>query len=173
MNHSTLSLALVLSVIGCIALADVTDSPSERRLSLSGSQIGIAIPREDWVFSREQRRPGDTAVYYMLTSARRQMIFSIFVDRTDVCQNADVCLDAALKNTQYKDAKDLQKSQEGPFRVATFYLDQPLGAPIKQAHVLASAYVDGQWFDVHISKSDKERPDLGSLMEFLRVVALK
>lgn len=155
------------------AIADINDTPTERRVSLPGNALGIVIPRDDWVVVKEQRRPGDTATYVMLSSENQQMFFSVYVDKTNVCRSSETCLEAALKNPQYKDAKEFQKSEDRQFKLAQFFLDQPQGAPIKQAHLLASTYVDGQWFDIHISKAGKERPETAPLLEFLRKVAVK
>src|SRR5262249_50690251 len=128
---------------------------------------------EDWVISREQRRPDDTAVYYMLTSERLQIIFSAYIDRSMVCQSADACLHKALENPSYKDAKDQSLFETGPFKAVQFYLDNPKGAPVKQANVLAAAYVDGHWFDVHLSKAGAERPDMKSLRELLQSLQVR
>ncbi len=166
-------IALVLLAVSLRAGGEVADGSGERRFSIPAARLGVAIPSEDWVIGREQRRPGDTAAYYMLSSERRRVVFSVFIDRTNVCNSADACLDAALKNASYKEARDLQRGQSGAFATATFYLDNPMGAPIKQAHVLASAYLDGVWYDIHISKAERERPDLAPLLETLKSVALK
>lgn len=165
--------AIAIILFSTAALADVNDTPTERRFSISGGVRGIAMPREDWVQSKEQRRPGDTAVYYMLSSERRQLFFSVYIDKTNACKSADSCLENALMNPQYKEAKELRKTDGGQFKVAQFYVDSPQGAPLKQAHLLVSAYVDGQWFDVHISKAGKERPDMAALLEFLQMVTVK
>jgi len=67
----------------------------------------------------------------------------------------------------------MRRSDEGQFRVAQFYLDRPHGAPVQQANILAGAYVEGIWFDVHISKADADRPDMAALIEVLREVAIR
>jgi hypothetical protein len=174
MNHllRTLSLALI-AVAAFPALADVRDTPTERALSLPAGAPALVIPRGDWTISREQRRPGDTAVYYMLTSESGQMVLSAYIDKTTVCKSAEACLDEALKNQSYKDAKEQKTFESGPFKAAQFFLDQPKGTPIKQAHVLAAAYVDGHWFDLHISKSSPERPDPAALAELLKSLVLR
>jgi hypothetical protein len=109
----------------------------------------------------------------MLSSASRKTLFSAYVDRTVVCQSAKECLQAALKNPAYDVAKDLEMSTEGPFAVARFFIDTPQKVRFFQANVVASAYVDGQWFDVHISAADKERPDMEALLRFLRQIEIK
>ena len=154
-------------------LADVRDTPTERALSLPAGAPALVIPRGDWTISREQRRPGDTAVYYMLTSESGQMVLSAYIDKTNACKSSEACLDEALKNQSYKDAKEQKAFESGPFKAAEFFLDQPKGTPIKQAHVLAAAYVDGHWFDLHISKSGPERPDPVALAELLKSLVLR
>jgi len=155
------------------ASADVRDTTTERTLSLPSGAPALVVKREDWVISREQRKPGDTAVYYMLNSDGTKMILSVFIDKSTVCQSSEACLKEALKNESYREAKEQKTFEAGPFRAAQFYLDQPRGAPIKQAHVLAAAYVDGHWFDVHISKSGSERPDLTPLVELLKSLIIR
>jgi hypothetical protein len=166
-----LSISLIL--FSAAAMADVNDTSTERRLSIPGGARGVAIPREDWTLNKEQRRPGDTAVYYMFSSEQRQMFFSVYIDKTNVCNSSDSCLEKALENSQYKDAKELRKTEVRQFKVAQFFLDNPRGAPIKQAQLIVSAYLDGQWFDIHISKAGAERPDMAALLEFLKTVTIK
>ena len=164
---------MALVLVSATATADVNDTSTERRLSIPGGTQGIVIPRGDWTLSKEQRRPGDTAVYYMLISEKRQMIFSVYIDKTSACNSADSCLETALTNTQYKEAKELRKSEVGKFKVAQFFVDNPRGAAIKQANLVVSAYSDGQWCDIHITKSGTERPEMAALLDFLREVTLK
>jgi hypothetical protein len=167
------SFPIALIFFSAAAMADVNDTSTERRLSIPGGARGIVIPREDWTLSKEQRRPGDTAVYYMFSSEQRQMFFSVYVDKTSVCNSADSCLENALANSQYKDAKELRKTEDRQFKVAQFFLDNPRGTPVKQAQLIVSAYLDGQWFDIHISKSGTERPEMAALLEFLKAVVIK
>jgi len=173
MQTLRLASGLLLFAVALGAVADINDTPTERRLSIPSASVSVIIPREDWTLGVEQRRPGDTAVYYMLSSKTRDLVFSVYIDKTDACKTAEACLDAALKNVSYRDAQNLERDEQGPFRLAKFHIDNPKGTPIKQAHVLASAYVDGVWIDVHISKAGKERPEFAPLVEFLKVVRVK
>ena len=172
MKHLRAALAL-LALLSSIAHADVQDTPSERAFSLSAGSPALVVPRSDWTISREQRRPGDTAVYYMLSSANTQMFLSTYIDKSDACRSADDCLREALKNKSYVDAKEQKTFDLPSFKVASFYLDNPMGTPFKQAHILAAAYVEGVWFDIHISKAGTERPDLAPLMELLKSLSIR
>jgi hypothetical protein len=165
--------ALLALLAGRAGMADVVDSPTERRLSLATDTPAIVVPREGWVIAKEKRRAAGRGVYYALEDERRQMIFSVFIEKGSACQSADACLETALANPTFEDARDLKKTAEGPFRVAQFYLDQPRSLPVFQAQLLASAFVEGQWFDVRISKLGKERPDPAPLLALLRRLAIK
>ena len=154
------------------ARADVTDTPTQRQLSLPGGTWRLVLPKEDWVITKEQRRPGDTAVYYALASQKRELAFSAYIDRTSACNSSTGCLNAAMKNPSYRDAREFKKTEVGQFSVASFFLDEPQGYPVKQAHLLAEAYLDGCWFDIHISKTAKDRPALATLFELLKSVTL-
>ena len=146
---------------------------TERRFALPSSTVGLVIPGEDWVVDLEIHRPGETAAYYMLSSEKVGMPFSFYIDRTTVCRSSEECLNAALKNPAYGMPQDLQTSEVGPFAVATFFVDPPPDLKVFQAHVLASAYVDGQWFDIHISSLKAVRPDMKALLGLLRQVAIR
>jgi len=64
-------------------------------------------------------------------------------------------------------------SEDRQFKVASFYLDKPQGLAVRQAHVLVSAYADGLWFDIHLSRTGRERPDIGPLLELVKSLQLK
>ena len=174
MNTPTIHfVSFALLLLGALsARADVTDTLTQRQLSLPGSTWRLVLPKEDWVITKEQRRPGDTAVYYALASQKRELAFSVYIDRTTACNSSAGCLNAAMNNPSYKDARELKKTEVGQFSVASFFLDEPQGYPVKQAHLLAEAYLDGCWFDIHISKTAKDRPDAATLFELLKSVTV-
>jgi len=165
------ALAVVESVR--FAPADVVGGSNELRLSLANGSKAMVMPKDDWTIAQEKRRPDGEGVYYMMTSDRRQISLSVFVERSAKCNSSASCLALALENPQYREALGMRRSDEGPFRVAQFHLDRPRGMPVQQANVLASAYVEGTWFDVHISKAGADRPDMAVLMQVLREVAIR
>jgi hypothetical protein len=174
-TQALISRALLCSMLlfGQTIKADVIDTPTGKTLSTRNGSPTLTLPKLDWRVAREQNRPDGTAVYYHLVSDSTQLNFSVYIDKTTACQTAEACLQAALKNESYKEAKELQQSTVGPFKLAQFFLDQPLGFPVKQAHILASAYVGGHWFDVHISNTGPERPSPVPLLELLKSVTLR
>lgn len=131
------------------------------------------MPKADWVLNKEQRRPDGKVAYYMMSSDQARAVFSVYIDKMGPCRSADDCLTEALKNPQYKNAQETKILDDRQFKVAYFYLDKPQGLEVSQAHVLASAYVDGLWFDIHLSQTGKERPDIGKLLELLKTLQLK
>jgi hypothetical protein len=171
MNFRYAFAALALCLAGA-ASADINDTLTQRRLSLPAATVGVVLPREDWVLLKEQRNANGSVAYYMLGSESRQLVLSVYLDRASSCHAADACLELALKNTAYLDAHDLQKSEQGQFKTARFFLDQPQGTQVRQLHLLATAYVDGQWIDVHISQTGRERPDPAPALDFLTKIAL-
>ena len=102
------------------AFADVADTRTERALLLPGANFKLVIPREDWVITREQPRADGRSVYYALSSAKRELTAWIFIDQTPVCQSATACLEFALKNTAYADAKNISFDTQDPFKVVQF-----------------------------------------------------
>jgi hypothetical protein len=170
---ATLLAAVLLCSAAGRADAEVTDTPTHRQLSLPSAATKLALPLGDWVITQERRRPDGNGVYYVLESAQRKLIFSVFIEKTAICNGANACLALAMKNPSYKEAKDLKTLEIGSFSANQFYLDKPQGLPIMQAHLLASTYVDGQWFDVHISKGGSELPDQSLLVELPKEITIK
>lgn len=109
----------------------------------------------------------------MMSSESTQIILSVYIDKTAVCSAATTCLAEALKNESYREAKEQRAVESGIFQATQFYLDNPKGAPIKQAHILAAAYVDGHWFDVHISAGGANRPNIEPLLALLRSLRIQ
>jgi hypothetical protein len=166
-------LAVTVSLIASQAHADVNDTTTDRRFSIPSAAPGLVIPKADWVLNKEQRRSDGKVAYYMMSSDQARTIFSVYIDKMASCRSADECLKDALKNPQYKNAQETKMLDDRQFKVACFYLDKPQGLEVSQAHVLASAYVDGLWFDIHLSQTSQERPDIGKLLELLRTLQLK
>ena len=165
--------AVAITLTATQAHANVNDTATDRRFSILSEAQGLVIPRGDWAINKEQRRPDGTAVYYMMSSEQGRAVFSAYIDKTGSCRSADTCLKEALKNPMYNDAQEIKMSEDREFKVAYFYLDKPQGLAVSQAHVLASAYVGGLWFDIHISKTSKERPDIAELLELVKTLQLK
>ncbi|MBI3714399.1 MAG: hypothetical protein HY255_00185 [Betaproteobacteria bacterium] len=168
-----IALFVPLIVAASHSHADVTDSPKERALSLGAGTPQLSFPRGDWIIIREQRREAGPAFYYMLGSEKSEIFLSVYIERSKACQNATDCLTEALKNPSYKEAKDSKPVEAGNLKAIQFYLDQPKGAPVKQVHVLAAGYVDGVWFDIHLSKTGMERPSAAPLAELLSSLAIR
>jgi hypothetical protein len=165
-------LALLLAALALPAAADIVDSKTERQLSLANSNARIAIPREDWLLTREQTRADGRSVYYALASAKRDMTMWVFFDQTPVCQSATSCLELALKNNAYDSAKDMKFADQAPFKVAQFTLAPPQGGAAQQ-HLIAAAYLDGSWVDLHLIQPAREGAAAGALLDFLKLVSAK
>jgi hypothetical protein len=163
-----LSTLLLLAQVGVPARADIVDTPTERHLSLKSATVHLSIPRRDWVITREQRNPDGSNVYYALSSDQLKTLLSVYIDKPTACHSAAGCRDLVMRNPAFKDAKDLQTLDVGKFSVSQFYLDKPQGLALVQTNLVASAYVDGYWFNLHISKVGNERPDPASLVELLK-----
>ncbi len=142
-------------------------------LALGTAKLRLVIPSEDWAVYETRRRVDGSGVYHALSSAKRNMVFSFFLDSAAACRNAAACRDAALANPAFKDAKDLALSERGQFSVAQFSLDAPMHQPVKQTHVLAETIIGGIAVDIHLSRTAAVAPDAAALYEFLDVVSFE
>lgn len=166
-----LALLLLALALTSPVVADVADTKTERQLSLSSANFKLVIPREDWVITREQPRADGRSVYYALSSAKREMTLWVFIDQTPVCQSSSACLEFALKNTAYAEAKDMKFSEQDPFKVVQFSLEGSQGNRPQQ-RLIAAAYVDGCWIDVHLVQPANEGAAT-ALLAFLKLVSVK
>ncbi len=164
-------LPLVFAAAASPAFADVADTKAERALFLPGSKFKVVIPREDWVITREQLRADGRSAYYALTSAKRETTLWLFIDQTPVCQSATACLEYSLKNTAYATAKDMKFGVQDPFQVVQFTLEGTQGGPSQQ-RVVAAAYVDGCWLDVHLFQPAREGA-AAALLGVLKLVTIQ
>lgn len=164
-------LAIAIILAGPAA-ADVVDSATERQLSLPGSNFKVVIPREDWLITREQTRSDIRSVYYALGSAKRDMTLWIFIDQTPVCQSPRACLDLAMKNKAYENAKDMKFSEQDGFNILQFTLEPAKDRP-KQQHLIAASYVDGAWVDLHLFQTVKSGTDPNGLVSVLKLLSVK
>jgi len=164
-------LLLLALALAAPAAADVADTKDERALYLSGTAFKLVIPRDDWLITREQTRADGKSVYYALASVKREMTLWFFLDQTPVCQSAGACLELALKNKAYDSAKDMRFAEQEPFKIAYFTLPGGPGAAGQQ-HVIAAAYIDGCWIDVHLIQPVRESGS-ADLLAFLKLVKVK
>ena len=162
---------LVAVTLASPTAADIADTKSERSLFLPGASFKLVVPREDWVITREQPRADGRSVYYALSSAKREMTLWLFIDQTPVCQSATACLEFAMKNTAYAEAKDMRFSEQDPFKVVQFKLEGATGS-LPQQRLIAAAYIDGCWVDVHLFQPAREGA-AAALLEFLKLVSVK
>ena len=171
-HASALLLTLALAFLATPAAADIVDSKSERQLSLPGSAFKVAIPREDWVVTREQTRTDGRSVYYALASPKREMTLWVLIDQTPVCQNARACLELAMKNKAYDGATDMKFFDHEGLSAVQFTLELAKGSP-KQQHLIAATYLDGAWVDLHLSQAVKPGMDANALISYLKLLAVK
>ena len=159
--------------VGSVVNGDIIDTPTHKALYTPAGSPALSLPLSDWEVAQERNKPDGTGVYYHLTSNSTQLNFSVYIDKSTHCLSAESCLKSALENPTNKAAQQMQLSTIGEFHVAQFFLDEPQGFPVKQAHIIAAAYVDGHWFDVHISLTGKDRPSAASLLELMQAVTIR
>lgn len=165
--------AIVSLAVAGPVLAAVQDSANERSLSLDKRGPSLVFGRENWQMRMEQFRNGNQTIYFLMSHAKAPMAFSVFIDRTSACRSAESCLLKALENPKYSTRKEFQTvADSGPFKAATFFLEPP-GLPVKQATLLAPAYVDGYWIDVHLSHTWHERPSMEPLLRLYRSLSIR
>jgi len=165
--------ATFLVALLCVspATADLSDTKDERALYLASANFKLLIPRDDWLITREQTRADGKSVYYALASVKRDMTLWFFLDQTPVCQNAAACLELALKNKVYDGAKEMKFADQPPFKIAHFTLPGTEGMKSQQ-HLIAAAYVDGCWIDVHLIQPARESGS-ADLLAFMKLIAVK
>lgn len=169
------SLAALLLSFCSFAGADILQNDQEFRFFAPATNWWVTMPKGDWVMEKEQKRPDGTGFYYLLSSKSRALNFSIYLDKTTKCNSSAGCRDMFWRNPgpMYKGAKAVEQYEKNGFHVIQFQVENPGGFPVKQANISAHAYKDGYWIDVHISKVDKDMPDVAPLVAALQAVSFK
>ena len=166
-------LASLFALVAAVpAVADVVDSTAERQLFLRGAKFSVAIPRDDWVITKEQMRSDGKSVYYAMASIRHDITLWAFIDQTPVCSDAKTCLGFALKNDAYKNVTDMKFSEHEGFSVVQFTLDPAKDGTIYQ-HLIAATYVDGAWVDIHLTQQVKPAKVPDALVSYLKLISIK
>lgn len=163
--------SLLLGAAGMPAHAEMATGPTQLRFYVTGSRWAVTLPKQDWQVREERNRDGELA-YHMLSSESLHAHFSVYIDHSRACDSGESCRQQALKNPLYRGAKGLRKFRKGDFDVAQFRLDKPGGLAIQQSHLLAEAYRDGFWIDVHLSQSAPTTPDPAELLKLLDTITL-
>jgi len=114
-----------------------------------------------------------TGIYYLLSNGQHKLYLSTYIEKTDACKIAEDCLELSFKNDSYRAAEGRFNFESGQFKAASFFIDRPQGLPIKQTHVLASAYFSGFWIDIHISAAGPERPSIEPLQSVLASMSVR
>jgi len=168
-------LAALLAGAAATARADVQESDKEYLFFTPAAPWKLVVPKGDLKLVQEQRRPDGSGFYYMLTSAKQLLNFSVFMDRADGCSSGESCRALFLRNpgARIRNPKDVKLFEENGFHVAQFYVDGFSDIPMKQANLSAHLYRDGYWIDVRISLVARKPPDPEPLLAVLRSVTLR
>ncbi|MBH9553737.1 hypothetical protein [Inhella gelatinilytica] len=166
-------LALLLASFNYAVAAQETATSAERVLKLAENAPSVVLPGDGWTIHQEKRNRTGTGIYYLLANSRSKAYLSAYIEKTQACQAADECLQLALKNESYKKAEGQAYFTTPQFKAARFFIDQPGGLPIKQAHILASTYVSGHWIDLHLSAAGPERPSIEPLEALLHSLSVR
>ena len=135
-------------------LASSTLAPALPQLVLGARDGGsaLALPRGDWTVEQQKHHPDGTGAYYLLSSKLLGVNLSFWIEKSKACADGEACLRLALSNLAYKDKQDQDFFEAAGFKATSFYIDASDKIPVDQFNVLAAAYANGYWLDVHISK---------------------
>jgi hypothetical protein len=155
------------------AFADANTPTGGEELALGIAGLKVVLPSEDWEIAQSRRRPDDNGVYYLLTSGRRGLVFSFFLEKNMPCKTAAQCRDQAMGNPAFRSAKHITLSEVGRYSVATFELEIAEKPPIRQTHLLAETFVNGIEVDIHISRTGIASSNPAILFEFLNALTFQ
>jgi len=164
-------LSAMLSASAVFADANTEAGGEDLALGIAG--LKVILPSEDWEIAQSRRRPDDNGVYYLLTSGRRGLVFSFFLERNMPCKTAAQCRDLAMGNPAFRSAKQITLSGVGRYSIATFELEIAEKPPIRQTHLLAETFVNGIEVDIHLSRTGTASSDPAGLYEFLNVLTFQ
>ena len=167
--HLAFRIIAMLAVAVPIAVhGEIVDTPHEWRVSHPGGGV-MSVPRAGW--SRSADLPhADAAVHHELINALSAMHLSIRIDRIG-CFTKMRCHEIAL-NVFNPSAMPVTSQTVGPFLVSQFGSKRS-DVPMFEAHTIATAYVDGVWFEARLTRRGSQPPDFAGMLEFVRLIELK
>jgi len=162
--------AAVLAMLG-----DAKLSAGSPELVLAPRKGGpaLALPRSDWQMNQQKHQANGSGAYYFYSSAAQGLNFSVWLEPNTKCSSGETCLDLALQNPAYKARQEQKTFDDAGFKATSFYIDASEKLPINQLNILASAYVNGYWVDIHISQVGKTRPDPAAALALLHSLQLR
>jgi hypothetical protein len=155
------------------AFADANAPTGGEELALGIADLKVIMPSEDWEIAQSRRRPDDSGAYYLLTSGRRGLVFSFFLEKSMPCKTAAQCRDLALGNPAFRSAKQTRLSEVGRYSIATFELEIAENPPLRQTHLVAETFVNGIEIDIHLSRTGAAWSDPAALHEFLNALTFQ
>ncbi|XHS78725.1 hypothetical protein ACFJGW_01795 [Burkholderiaceae bacterium UC74_6] len=161
------------ALLAMLATAKLSSTPAVLMLAPKNGSHTLVLPRGDWEVTQQNHRDDGTSAYFLLSSSALAVNFSAWIESSRACSDGDSCLRAALKNPSYLNRSDQKFFEDVGFKATSFYVAPTEKLPIEQFHVLASAYVNGYWIDIHISKADKSRPDPTAALAVLHSLQLQ
>jgi hypothetical protein len=172
-RNSTATVSFALLLVAAAHAAEVNNPPADGELALGIADLKLVIPAEDWEIGQSRHGTGDAGAYYLLTSAKRDLVFSFFMEKIIPCKTAAACRDLALTNPAYRTARNVLLTEYGRFSVAQFELEVSANPRIRQTHLLAEIFVNGVEVDIHLSRTGSAALDAGALFEFLNEITFK
>jgi hypothetical protein len=172
MQPKVLLTSLLLAVSVALAAPETT-LPTNPVLSLNEHAPTLVLPGDGWTLHREQRNRSKTGIYYLLSNGERKVYLSTYIEKTEACGVAEDCLKLSFKNESYNKAEGRVDFESTIFKASRFFVDEPQGLPIKQVHILASAYIGGYWIDIHLSAAGPERPSVDPLQTVLESLSVR
>jgi hypothetical protein len=156
-----------------VAFADANAPGAGEELALGIGGLKVIMPSEDWEIAQSRHRPDDSGAYYLLTSGRRGLVFSFFLEKSIACKTAAQCRGLAMGNPAFSGAKTIALSEVGRYSIATFELEIAENPPLRQTHLLAETFVNGIEIDIHLSRTGTTASDPAALYEFLNALTFQ
>ncbi len=160
------------AVLAMLAAAKFVPGPTEILLAAPKGGPTLALPRGDWQMNQQKQRTDGTGAYYFFSSAATGVNFSVWLEPNKNCSSGETCLALALKNPAYNSMQAQKTVDDAGFKATSFYIDANDKLPVDQLNVLASAYVNGYWVDVHLSQVGRGRPDPAAVLAVLHSLQL-
>jgi hypothetical protein len=157
------------------ATADVREAGPRLQFFSPHASWAVTIPKDDWDVVQQKSRRDGTGFYYLVSSRRRSLQFSIYLDQTAACTSGEACRRLFWRNPEpmFRDAQDVREYERNGFHVIQFHLDGVAGIPIMQTNLSAHAYRDGYWIDIRITKVGEQAPDPAPMIEFLDSISVQ
>lgn len=150
-------------------------APGEFQFFPEGVDWRLRIPQQEWKILGDKQLQGRRAFQTIAADHTRGLWMVVNLQRTDRCASGEACRALYWKNPGrlLGEPVDVKMFERNGFHVVQYRLDRIAGVGVRQLTLSASAYRDGHWIEMRMTREDDEIPDSAPFLELLDAASIR